>query len=202
LDCDSFYANIDVFVLQDYDQHMLEVGYEEGNDRLLLWLPVVCKHVITDSSPLASWLKPSGVMADADSAIVVVVSPQHHTLNPEANPSCAMWTRLFFVVVKPHLTPTHECTNGHFQAWCLQNAYGNLASCKQRRVVWTGFAHHLCRHDEVLLGSHACKHCLQVEGYMYSGSQNRMRMRIFNVLDDVKRDHGFVPLVTRPAGQN
>lgn len=35
---------------------------------------------------------------------------------------------------------------------------------------------------------------------MYSGSQNRMRMRIFNVLDDVKRDHGFAPVVTRPAG--
>lgn len=42
--------------------------------------------------------------------------------------------------------------------------------------------------------------CAQVEGYMYSGSQNRMRMRIFNVLDDVKRDHGFAPIVTRPAG--
>jgi len=27
-----------------------------------------------------------------------------------------------------------------------------------------------------------------------------MRMRIFNVLDDVKRDHGFAPVVTRPAG--
>ncbi len=40
----------------------------------------------------------------------------------------------------------------------------------------------------------------QVEGYMYSGSQNRMRMRIFNVLDDVKRDYGFAPVVTRPAG--
>ena len=36
---------------------------------------------------------------------------------------------------------------------------------------------------------------------MYSGSQNRMRMRIFNVLDDVKRDHGFAPIVTRPAGE-
>lgn len=36
---------------------------------------------------------------------------------------------------------------------------------------------------------------------MYSGSQNRMRMRIFNVLDDVKRDHGFAPVVTRPAGE-
>jgi hypothetical protein len=26
-----------------------------------------------------------------------------------------------------------------------------------------------------------------------------MRMRIFNVLDDVKREHGFAPVVTRPA---
>ena len=34
---------------------------------------------------------------------------------------------------------------------------------------------------------------------MYCNSQNRMRMRIFNVLDDVKREHGFAPIVTRPA---
>ncbi len=27
-----------------------------------------------------------------------------------------------------------------------------------------------------------------------------MRMRMFNVLDDVKRQHGFCPIVTRPAG--
>lgn len=60
-------------LLQDYDQQMLEVGYEDGRERLLLWLPVICKHVITEDSPLANWLKPSGVMADADSSIVVVV---------------------------------------------------------------------------------------------------------------------------------
>lgn len=59
--------------MQDYDQQMLEVGYEDGRERLLLWLPVICKHVITEASPLAKWLKPSGVMADADSCIVVVV---------------------------------------------------------------------------------------------------------------------------------
>ena len=34
---------------------------------------------------------------------------------------------------------------------------------------------------------------------MYVNAQNRMRMRIFNVLDDVKREHGFAPVVTRPA---
>ena len=34
---------------------------------------------------------------------------------------------------------------------------------------------------------------------MYSNAQNRMRMRIFNVLDDVKRESGFAPVVTRPA---
>ena len=60
--------------LQDYDQRMLEVGYEDGSERLLLWLPVICKHVITEDSPLANWLKPSGIMADADASIVVVVS--------------------------------------------------------------------------------------------------------------------------------
>lgn len=64
----------DPLTLQDYDHFNLEVGYEDGSDRVLLWLPVICKHVINDDSPLASWLKPSGIMADADSSIVVVVS--------------------------------------------------------------------------------------------------------------------------------
>ena len=40
---------------------------------MLLWLPTICKHVITEDSPLASWLKTSGIMADADASIVVVV---------------------------------------------------------------------------------------------------------------------------------
>ncbi len=60
--------------VQDYDHFNLEVGYEDGRDRVLLWLPTICKHVITDESPLASWLKPSGIMADADATIIVVVS--------------------------------------------------------------------------------------------------------------------------------
>ena len=49
------------------------MGYEDGSDRVLLWLPTICKHVITEDSPLASWLKTSGIMADADASIVVVV---------------------------------------------------------------------------------------------------------------------------------
>ena len=39
----------------------------------------------------------------------------------------------------------------------------------------------------------------QVEGYQYKASQNRMRMRIFNVLQDVKAQHAFLPIVSRPA---
>ena len=58
---------------QDYDHYNLEVGYEDGSDRVLLWLPTICKHVITEYSPLAPWLKTSGIMADADASIVVVV---------------------------------------------------------------------------------------------------------------------------------
>ena len=54
---------------------MLEVGYEFGDDRILLWLPWVAKHVITKDSPLSNWLSPSGFMADADSCIAVVVRP-------------------------------------------------------------------------------------------------------------------------------
>ena len=56
----------------------LEVGYETGEDRLCLWLPMIGRHVINESSPLAAWVTPTGFTADADSHIVVVVrrSPQ------------------------------------------------------------------------------------------------------------------------------
>lgn len=41
---------------------------------------------------------------------------------------------------------------------------------------------------------------MQVEGYQYASAGNRMRLRMFNVLDDVKRDHAFAPIVTCPSG--
>ena len=55
--------------------NMLEVGYEDGRERLLLWLPVIGKHVITPKSPIASWATPGGLMGDADASIVIVVRP-------------------------------------------------------------------------------------------------------------------------------
>ena len=61
--------------MQDVEITMLEVGYEFGNDRILLWLPWVAKHVISKDSPLSNWLSPSGFMADADACIAVVVRP-------------------------------------------------------------------------------------------------------------------------------
>lgn len=66
--------------MQDYEVQQLEVGYETGEDRLCLWLPMIGRHLITEASPLASWITPTGFMADADSHIVVVVGlslPQH-----------------------------------------------------------------------------------------------------------------------------
>ena len=51
----------------------LEVGYGTGADRLLLWLPVLVTHRITEDSPLASWANMSGFLADADSFIAVTV---------------------------------------------------------------------------------------------------------------------------------
>ena len=53
---------------------MLEIGYEAGDDRVLLFLPWVSKHVIDENSPLANWLEPNGMMADSDSMIAVTVS--------------------------------------------------------------------------------------------------------------------------------
>ena len=52
------------------------MGYRNGEDRLLLRFPMVVAHVITPASPLAAWLQgPSALHADADSEIVVLVSP-------------------------------------------------------------------------------------------------------------------------------
>ena len=66
--------------VQDYSVEQLEVGYETGADRLLLWLPMVVTHVIDDSSPLANWRDPETVLSDSDATIVVVVCPQHTKL--------------------------------------------------------------------------------------------------------------------------
>lgn len=41
--------------------------------------------------------------------------------------------------------------------------------------------------------------CLQCEGYMYKASQNRLRMRMYNVLKDIRRQHAFYPIVIRPS---
>ena len=49
------------------------MGYGTGADRLLLWLPVLVTHRITEDSPLASWANMSGFLADADSCIAVNV---------------------------------------------------------------------------------------------------------------------------------
>ena len=58
---------------QDYSVEQLEVGYETGADRLLLWLPMVITHVIDDDSPLSNWRDPDKVLHDSDATIVVVV---------------------------------------------------------------------------------------------------------------------------------
>ena len=64
------------FFIQDFDIQPIDMGYDDGRERLLLWLPVICKHVITPESPLATWSTPEGVMADADSTIVIWVRLQ------------------------------------------------------------------------------------------------------------------------------
>ena len=64
--------------MQDYSVEQLEVGYETGADRLLLWLPMVVTHIIDDNSPLSNWRDPETVLSDSDATIVVVVCP-HHT---------------------------------------------------------------------------------------------------------------------------
>ena len=57
----------------DFEVLTLDVGYGDGSDRPLLWLPIVYKHVITPTSPLSHWLTPAGRLRDADASIAVSV---------------------------------------------------------------------------------------------------------------------------------
>ena len=38
-----------------------------------------------------------------------------------------------------------------------------------------------------------------VEGYRYSTAANAMRTRVYSVMRDVRRDHGFCSIVTSPS---
>ena len=42
----------------------------------------------------------------------------------------------------------------------------------------------------------------QVEGYMYSMAQNRMRMRVYHTKDDVHPNHIFMPIVSPPSASH
>ena len=54
----------------------LDLGYNEGKDRLMLRLPVTVRHIINAQSPLAPWRAgPAALGADADAEIYVAVSP-------------------------------------------------------------------------------------------------------------------------------
>ena len=61
-------------MLQDYAVETLEVGYDNGSDRLLLWLPMTVTHVINESSPLRNWKDPQSILMDQDATIVAIVS--------------------------------------------------------------------------------------------------------------------------------
>ena len=60
----------------------LECGYEEGEDRLFLRLPVEVVHIVDDESPLRAWLNgPSELAKDADNEIVVQIIGYIHLRN-------------------------------------------------------------------------------------------------------------------------
>ncbi|PSC68160.1 E set domain-containing [Micractinium conductrix] len=61
-----------------FSQHTLDCGYDTGEDRLYLRLPVEVCHPITEGSPISNWLQPGGLMEDADSEIVVVINSYLH----------------------------------------------------------------------------------------------------------------------------
>ena len=51
----------------------LQLGHRRGLDRLYLRLPMEAVHMVDARSPLASWLAPGGMEADAEFEIVFVV---------------------------------------------------------------------------------------------------------------------------------
>ena len=51
-----------------------------GGDRLCLRLPTLVCHIIDEDSPLEHWAESSGILLDADSEVVVVVSCQSTTV--------------------------------------------------------------------------------------------------------------------------
>lgn len=57
-----------------FSVHGVQIGYEDGTDRVYLRLPTLLTHVINADSPLASWREAGGLAADGRSEIVVVVS--------------------------------------------------------------------------------------------------------------------------------
>ena len=68
----------------------LDLGYQQGTDRLLLRFPLVISHTIDSHSPLRAWQAgPSALAADADSEIVVVVSPCPQPSPPTERGWCA-----------------------------------------------------------------------------------------------------------------
>jgi len=81
----------------DYEVTQLDVGYGDGSDRLSLWLPVVARHVIGPDSPLAGWLAPGGLLADADACVAVTVEAYRYS--SAAN---AMRTRVYSVLRDVH----------------------------------------------------------------------------------------------------
>ena len=60
---------------------------------------------------------------------------------------------------------------------------------------------HRVHHNPNPKPNHTADVLAQVEGYQYASAGNRMRLRMFNVLDDVKRDHAYAPIVTCPSGK-
>ena len=60
---------------EEYMLHQkdLEVGYDSGNDRIILLTPVIITHIINDSSPLSSLTKDTGNILSEDIEIVVIL---------------------------------------------------------------------------------------------------------------------------------
>ena len=106
-------------MLQDYAVETLEVGYETGSDRLLLWLPMTVTHVIDENSPLRNWKDPQSILMDQDATIVAIVSQQGSCWTPQYMPMhCLMGPALLWSSGRLQLTG--QCLRG-FNGQCLND---------------------------------------------------------------------------------
>ncbi|KAL3154506.1 hypothetical protein ABBQ32_013968 [Trebouxia sp. C0010 RCD-2024] len=149
---------------QDYSVEQLEVGYETGADRLLLWLPMVVTHVIDDTSPLANWRDLDTVLNDSDATIVVVVEGYMYSMGTNR-----MRMRMFHTQSDVH--PNH--------IFCPVVTAPSSSADYKPRVDWSKFHEVIALEQEELQSPH-----LQHVSRAWGALSNSYRPALLGAEDD------------------